>query len=589
MSRFAQASPSVRAGPSWGAALPLLGGVLALYLAVPLVVLLIHLVSGASSGLPAAGLMSALLMSLMTATVSTLIITLFGLPLAWVLAQEHSRFWSGVGLLVQLPLALPPLMSGILLIEVVGPYTELGRLFGGALTDTPAGIVIAQTFVAAPFLVIASRSAFATVPQDLLDVAATLGHGPWSRFARVAVPVASDGIRAGMLLSWLRAFGEFGATIILAYHPYSLPVFAWVQFSSAGLPSALPPTGVAVLAAAIVLMLANLHMPGMVRWLRRYAATGSATVSTVSPPSDRLPPEERLDFALCDHLGDFELQLAYASETPHLALLGASGAGKSLTLRCLAGLRGTGCGTVRLGERELGMLPPEARRIGLVPQGQSLIPGMSVWRQVNFGVGTDPQVAGRWIVRLGLADLVDRRPDQLSGGQRQRVALARALAYEPELLLLDEPLSALDRPVRDELRRELMSLQQHAGVTTVLVTHDADEAAALAGDVIVIGVGRILQAGPTADVFDAPASADVARLLARNAHRATIIDCSAADTATQVTVRLDDGAELTTRIADRAEFQPGERCLVTLDPTGITVARDPQVFVSGTDSAEIYG
>lgn len=558
-----------------------------LYLAAPIVVLLIHLGSGASSGLPTAGLMSALLMSLFTATISTAIITLFGLPLAWVLAREHSQFWSGLGMLVQLPLALPPLMSGILLIEVVGPYTAIGKLFNGALTDTPAAIVIAQTFVAAPFLVIASRSAFGAVPQELLDVAATLGHGPWSRFTRVALPVASSGIRAGMLLSWLRAFGEFGATIILAYHPYSLPVFAFVQFSSTGLPSALPPTGVAVLAAALVLVLANLRLPGLGRWLRRYAATGSPVVAP--PPSPAAsPPRDCLEFDLRDQLGDFQLELAYAAQTPHLALLGASGAGKSLTLRCMAGLRGSGRGTVRLGERDLGNLPPEHRRIGLVPQGQSLLPGLNVWRQVNFGVGTRPQVASRWIARLGLAELVDRTPDQLSGGQQQRVALARALAYEPDLLLLDEPLSALDRPVRDELRRELRRLQLEAGVSTVLVTHDCDEAALLAGDVIVIEDGRSLQSGTRDAVFGAPASVRAARLLARTAHPAEVIDVSPHGDTAAIAVRLDAGAELTLTVPTAEWYERGARCLVTLDPGAIAVCPDRDAEPRRPERAATY-
>ncbi len=565
-----------------------MGGLLALYLAAPIGVLIVHLIEGASSGLPTAGLMSALLVSLLTATVATAIITMLGVPLAWILSQEHTRFWSAVGLLVQLPLALPPLMSGILLIEVVGPYTAIGRLFNGALTDTPAGIVIAQTFVAAPFLVIASRSAFSAVPSELLDVAATLGHGRWSRFTRVALPVAAPGIRAGMLLSWLRAFGEFGATIILAYHPYSLPVFAWVQFSSTGLPSALPPSGLAVLAAAVVLVLANLRLPGWPRSLRHRAEPGSL-VPTAPEPAVVAPASDCLDFDLHDQLGQFELTLAYAARTPHVALLGASGAGKSLTLRCLAGLRGTQMGRIRLGEHELSGLPPEARRVGFVPQGQSLLPRRSVWQQVNFGVGTDPCVAARWIARMGLSDLVDRTPDQLSGGQRQRVALARALAYEPDLLLLDEPLSALDRPVREELRLELRRLQSEAGVATVLVTHDSDEAALLATDVIVIEAGRALQAGAREEVFAAPASDRVRRLLARSTYPADVLELTELGETTQISLRLDGGAELTTTIPSGNGFRPGDRCLVSVGPEAIRVTRDGSAAETQPSNGGNYG
>ncbi len=545
-----------------------------LYLAAPIAALALHLVQGTAVGVN--GLSSALWMSLLTATISTAILIVFGVPLAWVLSQAHGRVWSLVGVLVQLPLALPPLMSGILLIEVVGPYTALGRLFGGALTDTPAGIVIAQTFVAAPFLVIASRSAFTAVPPELLDVAATLGHGRWSRFWHVALPFAAAGIRAGALLSWLRAFGEFGATIILAYHPYSLPVFAWVQFTSTGLPSALPPAAVAVLAATLVLSLTNLPMPAMRRLLRRYAATGSPVAVAPEPLPARPAARDCLRFDLHDRLGGFELALSYQASTPHLALLGASGAGKSLTLRCLAGLRGGRVGSIQLGELELSGLEPEARRVGYVPQGHSLLPGQSVWRQVNFGVDTDPRAAAHWIARLGLAEFVDRTPEQLSGGQRQRVALARALAYEPQLLLLDEPLSALDRPVREELRRELRRLQHEAGVATVLVTHDSDEAAMLAGDVIMIEAGRSLQSGSLEHVFSQPVSDRVAGLLARTSHPGQVVEVVQLGEMAQLMVRLDDGAELAVRVLNSVGLTTGDRCLVTLDSASIVVKREDQ-------------
>jgi molybdate transport system permease protein len=475
-----------------------------------------------------AGQASATWISLLTASISTVVIAVLGIPLAWMLAQRRGRLWDAIGLAVQLPLALPPLMSGILLLEVVGPYTLLGRVFGGGLTDTTAAIVLAQTFVAAPFLVVTARSAFATVDPGLLEVAATLGHGGWSRFRRVSLPSAAPGIRAGLLLAWLRAFGEFGATVILAYHPYSLPVFTFVQFSSTGLPSALPPTGIAILAAALVLLLTH-SRPGHWLWARyrrrrdRADAIASATSPSGATPPDRRPPADHprpasraaeLAFDLRARIGSFQLALAHAGSSPHLAIVGPSGAGKSLTLRCLAGLRGTTVGAVRLGGHDLGHLDAERRRVGWVPQGAGLIPHLDVWRQVTFAVGADPTVARAWLQRLGLENLINRLPAELSGGQRQRVALVRALAHDPDLLLLDEPFSSLDRPVRDELRRELRRVQREAGVSTVLVTHDPEEAALLADEVVILDAGQALQAGSREAVFARPASPQVARLLA---------------------------------------------------------------------------
>src|SRR5699024_7923678 len=127
-------------------------------------------------------------------------------------------------------------------IYVVGPYTWLGEAAGGHLTDSTIGIVLAQTFVAAPFLVIAARSAFDAVDPALDDLAATLGHKPLDRFLQVDIPIAWPGIRAGMLLTWLRAVGEYGATVLLAYHPFSLPVFTYEQFSGFGVPPTQAPT-----------------------------------------------------------------------------------------------------------------------------------------------------------------------------------------------------------------------------------------------------------------------------------------------------------------------------------------------------------
>ena len=125
-----------------------------------------------------------------------------------------------------------------------------------------------------------------------------------------------------------------------------------------------------------------------------------------------------------------------------------------------------------------------------------MFPGRTVWQQVLFAAGADPALAAWWLRTLRLDGLESRLPEQLSGGQRQRVALARALAFQPRLVLLDEPFSALDAPVREELRRELRRLQREAGLSTVLVTHDPEEAALLADEILVVDDGGLLQAGP---------------------------------------------------------------------------------------------
>lgn len=485
----------------------MLGALLALYIAIPLVAFLVRLAGSTDRGFAAPGLFDAARTSAISATISASIVTLLGVPLAHWMAHSRGPLRRVVGVIVQLPLALPPVMSGIVLIYIVGPYTWLGELFGGGLTESLAGVVIAQTFVASPFLIIAARSAFEAIDPQLEDVAATLGHRPLSRFVRVDLRIAAPAIRAGLLLTWLRALGEYGATVLLSYHPYTLPVFTYVQFSSTGIPTTQAPTAIALAVAAIVLLLASFRLPRVVRdRLRRPAPS-------VPPARPRVIEAQPVSFDIDTHVGAFHLQVAHTASSPRIAVLGASGAGKSVLLRSLAGLLGAGVGAVRLGGTDLNGAPVEDRQVGYVPQQHGLFPDRTAWEQATFGVHADPGVATWWLHRLQLDGLQDRLPQELSGGQRQRVVLAAALAGAPRLLLLDEPFSALDYPVRQELTALLRRLQQQDSLATVLVTHDPVEAAMLADELIVIAGGRVAQAGTVREVFDAPASPAVARLL----------------------------------------------------------------------------
>jgi len=491
--------------------LPWLGGLLALYLLAPLLAFLLRLRHGVSS---APGVGPALVTSLLTASIATAVIALLGVPLAYLLARARRPSARALEALLALPLALPPLMSGLLLLYVLGPHTAAGRLFDGRLTETRAGIVLAQTFVAAPFLLISARAAFAELDPALEDVAATLGLGRLARFARVAVPGAAVGISAGLLLSWLRAFGEFGATVIVAYHPYSLPVFTFVQFDATGVPATVLPILLALGAALVVLLTVAFRPPRPRR---------SSLIATPRPPH-RGPPAEPLRFTLQATVGSFELEVAHAASAPFVALLGPSGAGKTFTLRLLAGLADAGAGEVMLGGRRLHGLAPEDRGIGYVPQSPALMPRRSVWQQVTLGPHARPELAAWWIERLGLQGLEQRYPQELSEGQRRRVALTRALAREPRLLLLDEPLTGLDTAVRRRLRRELRVVQREAGISTVIVTHDPEEAALLAEEIVLLDGGRVLQAGPTRTLFDSPCSPAVAELLGvENTHTGRVL------------------------------------------------------------------
>jgi ABC-type sulfate transport system permease component len=200
----------------------------------------------------------AIVTSLVTATVSTAIVAALGVPLAYLLATVHFRGRTLANILVFLPLVLPPVSAGILLLMLYGPYGTVGHLLapsGMTLVDTAAGIVLAQTFVSAPFVIVAARSAFERVEGELFEAASSMGAGAWQIFWHVGLPLARSGIAAGLTLGWLRALGEFGATVILAYHPYSLPVLNYVDLSSTGLVQALPLALLTLLIAAAVLLM----------------------------------------------------------------------------------------------------------------------------------------------------------------------------------------------------------------------------------------------------------------------------------------------------------------------------------------------
>jgi molybdate transport system permease protein len=486
--------------------------------------------------------------SVVAATISLGVICLFGIPLAYVLARSKGRCARVVGWCVQIPLAVPPLVGGILVIYLVGPYTWAGRLFRGRLTESIAGIVLAQCFVAAPFLVTVARASFAGVDPALFDVAQTLGLGPVERFIRVAIPAARRGIRAGMVLAWLRAFGEYGATVILAYHPYSLPVFTYLQFGSAGLSSTEAPTAVAIVIAAAAVVLGEVRIP-----LPRKA------VDPLPPPSAP-SPRARTPFAFSVALAveRFELALEYASTTGRLAIIGPSGSGKSLTMRALAGVVATQRNdlTVSGSSHER---PPS---IGYVPQSLGLFPHLRVRDQILFGRGADAGRAAYWSERLGIDGIVDRWPDGLSGGEQQRVALVRTFARAPDLLLLDEPFSSLDAPVRASLRLDLRELQRASGIPSIIVTHDPEEAAMLAEEIVVIVDGHLLQSGLTRDLFDHPASPTVARLLgAENVFEGIAVGRGRIETGgtlIESATALPEGTAVTWSIrAERAEIGSG--------------------------------
>ena len=228
----------------------------------------------------------------------------------------------------------------------------------------------------------------------------------------------------------------------------------------------------------------------------------------------------------------FDLEVA-AGE--FVTFLGPSGCGKTTTLRMIAGFEAATSGAIRVAGRDVTHLRPSARGVGMVFQNYALFPNMTVAGNVAFGLKVAKASAAEARERVAamlrvvkLEHLADRYPYQISGGQQQRVALARALATSPKLLLLDEPLSALDAKVRVALRDELKALQRELGITTVFVTHDQEEALSMSDRIVVMSEGRIEQLGTPFEIYNRPKTRFVASFIGTlNVLRARVTDAQA--------------------------------------------------------------
>jgi len=211
-------------------------------------------------------------------------------------------------------------------------------------------------------------------------------------------------------------------------------------------------------------------------------------------------------------------------EGEFFTLVGPSGCGKTTTLRLIAGFEEPTAGTIRFGGTDVSGAPPEARDVGVVFQNYALFPHMTVGENVGYGLNfADPpdgqtreERVAELLALVDLPDAADRDPDSLSGGQQQRVAMARALAPGPDLLLLDEPMSALDAQLRERLRVQVRKIQSELGITTVYVTHDQEEALAISDRVAVMRAGTPEQIAPPRDVYRRPASRFVAEFVGDN-------------------------------------------------------------------------
>ena len=271
----------------------------------------------------------------------------------------------------------------------------------------------------------------------------------------------------------------------------------------------------------------------------------------------------------------------YAQE--FFALLGPSGCGKTTMMRMLAGFETPTEGTILLGGQDIAPIPPNQRAVNMMFQSYALFPHLSVWENIAFGLRRDNMAKDAIAARVDemlkltrLEQFARRKPHQISGGQRQRVALARSLAKAPKLLLLDEPLGALDAKLRQDTQFELMDIQEKTGTTFVIVTHDQEEAMTVASRVAVMDHGKIVQADTPARIYEMPSSVYVADFIGD----VTIIEGTATPGDTGYDITFAEG-QPTLHARSERDFAKGQTCHLAIRPEKVAItAEKPKTAIN---------
>jgi putrescine transport system ATP-binding protein len=274
-------------------------------------------------------------------------------------------------------------------------------------------------------------------------------------------------------------------------------------------------------------------------------------------------------------------------EREFFALLGASGCGKSTLLRMLAGFEEPSSGRILLDGQDMRGIPPYRRPVNMMFQSYALFPHMTVEANVAFGLKQDgmpkPKIEARVAEMLNLVKLTQfakRKPHQLSGGQRQRVALARSVAKRPKVLLLDEPLGALDKKLREETQFELMDLQQELGLTFMVVTHDQEEAMTMADRIAIMDKGEVMQVATPTEIYEAPASRFVADFVGNvNLFEGRVVNRDTRG------IRIESTSGLTIQTENAGDAEPGKEVWFAIRPEKVRVS-SKKPATDGVNSAE---
>ncbi len=478
--------------------------------------------------------LSPLWISLRIAAIATPVAVALGAGAAYFMQHYRGRGKALLESILLAPMVLPPTVLGFLLLLLLGKHGPLGALLnraGISLVFTWYAAIVTATIVALPLAYKTILSAFRQIDGNLQQAARTLGASELRLFWQVTLPLALPGIVAGTTLGFARALGEFGATLMLAGNipgkTQTLAMAIFFAVEAGAFREAALWTGTILAIALGGLILANCWQSPAKPTVKKKQAKAQPGYLAIPPTVSSRPTVARphLRVSIRKALPGFTLDVSFETDERPLGLLGASGAGKSLILRCIAGTETPDAGRIVLNGRVLfdskaGIdLPSRDRRVGVLFQNYALFPHLSAAENVAFGlppsrlsVRQKGQIAERGLATMQLQGLGDRLPAELSGGQQQRVALARALASQPEILLLDEPFSALDTHLRSHIERDLrLHLEQFPGVT-LLVTHNIEEAYRVCDRLLVMDRGQASVCDAKSTVMKYPKTVGAARL-----------------------------------------------------------------------------
>ncbi|MGI0485121.1 molybdate ABC transporter permease subunit [Pantanalinema rosaneae CENA516] len=487
--------------------------------------------------------LSPLWISLKVSLLATVLTFFAGVAAAYWMLNYQGRGKSLLEGIFVSPLILPPTVVGFLLLLLFGKHGPAGQMlmsFDFSVVFTWYGAVITAMVVSFPLMYRTALGAFEQVDQNLLAVARTLGASEWTVFRRVMLPLALPGVLAGMVLAFARALGEFGATLMLAGNipgqTQTIPMAIYFAVEAGAMNEAWFWAVVIILMSLSGIFAVNFWQEQRQKRRSRHGSVVRQTTAmtqrnAVLAPTSTFPAPRRpadsgsgLTVNLSKRLATFDLELAFDVAESTLGILGGSGAGKSMLLRCLAGMEAPTRGQIVLNGRVLfdakrGInVPSRDRRIGFLVQNYALFPNMTVAKNIAFGLprtlsaGEVRQRVEAQLEAMQLQGYGDRYPNQLSGGQQQRVALARALASDPEVLLLDEPFSALDTHLRSQMEQEMIArLRDFKGIS-LFVTHNLEEAYRVCQNLLVLDKGQVMASGSKYEVFEHPGVLGVAKL-----------------------------------------------------------------------------